>query len=517
MAEETGRRRWRRWAVLLVIVALAVFMYWPTRESIRISPQTTVVDGPLNADGTVNYVAAMDRAWAEGVTPENNAAILLLQALGPEILPQATREKVSATLGVSFDPNGGEYYVTWDGWLKAHRPAATQPQTQPGEEATSEPAMPMSLADVLEMLQAGQDVPEIREWLEDNKQPLDLIVAATQRPRYYVPLVSASSPPQVISLQLPALSCCRDVARALAARAELEARAGQVEAAWQDLLAAHRLARLIEQGPTLIEQLVALAIERTASDAGRTIATRGECTSEQARGLLAELVKLPPVGDVVGSIDRGERFMLLDCVTVICRGGEMEGLYTAPARWLNPDFNTVLTVCNDYYDRTVQAARTESPVARGKVSDAVWQSIDAELERRKPSSIARLLLLTAGGRITRQARSRELARLLLHFFLPSLTKAVDFQDATRMATEIEKLALALAAYRGGHGRWPDRLEQLVPDYLPAIPPDRFADAPLIYRPGEKGYLLYSVGFNQRDDGGVDDYVEGRDDIVAEVK
>ncbi len=34
-----------------------------------------------------------------------------------------------------------------------------------------------------------------------------------------------------------------------------------------------------------------------------------------------------------------------------------------------------------------------------------------------------------------------------------------------------------------------------------MPQDLFSGGPLIYRPSDKGYLLYSIGVNGRDDGG----------------
>jgi hypothetical protein len=63
------------------------------------------------------------------------------------------------------------------------------------------------------------------------------------------------------------------------------------------------------------------------------------------------------------------------------------------------------------------------------------------------------------------------------------------------------LAFALAAYRGEHKRYPDKLEALAPTYLAEVPSDLFSGKALIYRPSENGYLLYSVGVNGRDDGG----------------
>lgn len=63
-------------------------------------------------------------------------------------------------------------------------------------------------------------------------------------------------------------------------------------------------------------------------------------------------------------------------------------------------------------------------------------------------------------------------------------------------------ALALRAYRLEHGRWPEALDDLVPEYLSAVPDDPFTDGrPLRYRAAGAGFGVYSVGPDSEDDGG----------------
>lgn len=63
--------------------------------------------------------------------------------------------------------------------------------------------------------------------------------------------------------------------------------------------------------------------------------------------------------------------------------------------------------------------------------------------------------------------------------------------------------LALRQYQLAHDAWPDTLDELVPQYLREVPTDPF-DAegrPLRYKRSGEGYLLYSVGYDGKDDGG----------------
>lgn len=65
-----------------------------------------------------------------------------------------------------------------------------------------------------------------------------------------------------------------------------------------------------------------------------------------------------------------------------------------------------------------------------------------------------------------------------------------------------RTALASLLYLNDHGRMPTSLEILTPDYLPAPPRDPFTpDAILLYRLTDTQALFYSVGPNERDDGG----------------
>ena len=75
-------------------------------------------------------------------------------------------------------------------------------------------------------------------------------------------------------------------------------------------------------------------------------------------------------------------------------------------------------------------------------------------------------------------------------------------DRTEVA--ILLASLGLGAYQSRHGRYPDRLEDLVPALLKTLPPDPFSDGkPLRYRrESDATFTLYSIGWNEVDDGGV---------------
>ncbi|NOZ40580.1 MAG: hypothetical protein GXP24_10185 [Planctomycetes bacterium] len=76
--------------------------------------------------------------------------------------------------------------------------------------------------------------------------------------------------------------------------------------------------------------------------------------------------------------------------------------------------------------------------------------------------------------------------------------------------------LALRAFQLDNNRYPEKLDELLPDYLPAVPQDSFASGPLSYHPQADSYLLYSLGSDGIDDNGVETQDNVKGDLLLEV-
>jgi len=63
--------------------------------------------------------------------------------------------------------------------------------------------------------------------------------------------------------------------------------------------------------------------------------------------------------------------------------------------------------------------------------------------------------------------------------------------------ESSRLTLALSLYRHAHSQWPDRLEELAPEFIPAVPLDPFTGKPFGYRVASGDYLFASAGQDGR--------------------
>ncbi len=521
------KRRWRR-KILLTLGLLKVFVvlwiFWPLSwPALRISPQTTVVTGPLNPDGTVNYVAALNAGHSAGVTAGNNAATPLLRALGPEALPEEVRRTTLQMLGIDELSGEGQYFVSLDAFLAGQD--LHMLQTEAEEQGWASTAIYASDR-IFTEAKTGYS-PEIRvlisRWLEGNSTSLEQVSHATRRPRFYLPLVSTSSPPRVIDVLVTGLPALRDVSKAVFLRGVLRVEEGQLEEAWVDAVTLHRLAALPAQQDMLVARLVGIAIDRLGSELGRRIANSPRMSAPQARRILAQLQVTPEPPIFRDAVDRGERYMALDTVMTSMRTGPAGPggpplLLRIPGLAL--DVNGVLRRVNLWYDRNAKAFEASNHMERQRL----LEDSEAELDKSSSDGYSRIESVRGWAGIFATppwARRQELstlgADLVLSLVAPRLAKGEDLWTQAVMERRLAVLALALAAYHCEKGAYPQSLDALAPDYLDDVPLDEFTGQPLRYVSNEHGYLLYSLGPNGKDDGGTPDGDEIRgdaDDIVV---
>ena len=87
--------------------------------------------------------------------------------------------------------------------------------------------------------------------------------------------------------------------------------------------------------------------------------------------------------------------------------------------------------------------------------------------------------------------------------VPSTAKAMRTTAYNQTMVNEAQIVCALQRYQLAHGEYPASLESLVPQFIEQLPHDIIGGQPLHYRRTEDGkFLLYSIGWNETDDGGV---------------
>ncbi len=89
----------------------------------------------------------------------------------------------------------------------------------------------------------------------------------------------------------------------------------------------------------------------------------------------------------------------------------------------------------------------------------------------------------------------------LLWFTPNISVVATAGEDVTQKRDATLVALALTIYHRRHGSWPTKLGELVPDLLPAVPPDRFTGRELLYRIVDGKPLLSSAGPDRKDNRG----------------
>jgi type II secretory pathway pseudopilin PulG len=87
--------------------------------------------------------------------------------------------------------------------------------------------------------------------------------------------------------------------------------------------------------------------------------------------------------------------------------------------------------------------------------------------------------------------------------LPALGAAAKKFAYSQNSVNLARVAIALERYRLAHGEYPETLNALAPQFIEKLPHDIINGEPLHYRRTNDGqFILYSVGWNETDDGGL---------------
>lgn len=466
-----------------------------------ISRATTYLTEPLRDDGYVDYAAATNEQMSQGVTVDNNAAVLLLEACGPDLMDAKYQQQYFELLGIPVLPAEGAYLQAFADYAKGLAAAGEEAaehadwKGKPDDQLVAATARPWN----------AEEFPLLARWLKDGQKPLELAVAASERPKFYSPALGGDE--TLNATPLPATRAGRRAAQALVARAMQSADRGDFDAAWSDLLASHRLARLVARGLGIVNSLVATGIERMACTADHALAA--ELSDPERIGkMLDDLNRLPPLPPFADQIDGFDRLAYLDMVRGVAQAGpqlltgERILAQGAPEDWLansySIDWDVLLRQGNEWYDRIAAMHRLPTRAERAKVAAELAKEMNA---LPGPTNTSAFLGQVAGGLIARDDASEQLAIVLISLYAPAFSASTGIETSAAVSLDLARLSLALAGYRARHGKYPSELKDLSPEWLPKLPLDGFSDEAFHYQPSDDGYLLYSIGANGNDDGG----------------
>lgn len=356
----------------------------------------------------------------------------------------------------------------------------------------------------------------LREWVGDRSGALDRLRATLATPARQPPIDYSQG---FTKLLLPHLSPVKQGIIALGISALDHVLEGDFEEALADLRSSRRLADDLARRPTLIEHLVHVACLAIVRNRVFDLFYSGRWDDRQLAAL-QEFLQTPELNASWRQAIRGERVLVLQAIDTVS-ADELEGLMgpiSALGGGTAPPAVDLSSLPGDLEAAKEVAEGVLTRVAHGfrmKVLWPIWQFAwrdqslafylrDTQrlidLSSREPLSFLRISEAIGHGRAKGGlGRVRGLLSSLLSPVMES-----SLARLARFETEQELLVTALALERFvlRHGQYPERLDELVPEFLAAVPIDRMDGQPLRYRREADGaFTLWGIGENQVDDGG----------------
>ena len=315
----------------------------------------------------------------------------------------------------------------------------------------------------------------------------ELREAAASRPYGRFPIRYDEEPPWAILL--PHLAHIKALTILTCVRATAELEFGRSADALQDLKVGFRLSDCIHEEPILIDHLVRLSTLEIDLQTVREGLLRHAWNDAQLATIETNLASLNFLAEYKLALS-GERACSTDGIDFMRRQGFRSdplayvyeegnaphfspGFNPFPSGWF---YQNMLTVSREFETHNLPAADERARRVFPEISDN-------------------------GGRAVEQMRLNPytfLARILL----PAVHRAVQRSARTQAYVDSTRVACALEHYRIANGTIPDTLDALVPRFIASIPKDVIDGKPLRFRRrADDDYLLYSVGWNQTDDGG----------------
>lgn len=351
------------------------------------------------------------------------------------------------------------------------------------------------VSDELDLVSRSQAAPSVLDSLKTNEVAFAELRAASQRPYSRYPInYDVPDPAEIL---LPHLNSHRAICRRLGLKACAELVLGRSEEALEDVRLSISVADSLKGEPFLISYLVRVACLQIATQPIWEGLAEHAWSEAQLRELETRLQSYDFVADLKPTLD-AERSWGVGIIDYIKHTGKLAELNDSGSGDESTLDRIVRMVPSGWYDQeqvsycrlfALQMAGVFDPAAKRVFPSQLKsneQALDRAFEGRNPFA-------------TIFIRHQLLSTMLL----PALAR-VSVKGATaQVAADQAALACALERYRLAHGQFPETLDTLVPQFISPLPHDVTSGEPYKYRRTADGqFILYSVGWNEKDDGGV---------------
>ena len=348
---------------------------------------------------------------------------------------------------------------------------------------------------------AALQAPEIAAWLAANAAALEnfeLATAASARGWQ-----RTSSDGSLTGMLMPELGSMRQLAKLEVLEGRRLAAAGEPAAAVDRFLAAFDAGEHLRQGPTLVEQLVGLAIQTRSAEALLDVQA-GNLGPFDYPTFATTVAAAAGGGRPLADVLQTERAAFLDVTQRSWDYDRNTGEYV-----VNPeqaahqlalihgvDASQVETLVAQTAEAGYESTLSEGNLFYDSVADALAQPF--------PAAMQRLAALEA------VVSSSQTASPLLRGMAGAMQRCLAVQARGEATTRAAGIVAHLREHHSQTGAYPDTLDALGDM---ALTIDPYTGRRFAYRPVGDDFVLYSVGRNGADDGGVHDPRGETNDLV----
>ncbi|MDR0534071.1 MAG: hypothetical protein LBH01_08960 [Verrucomicrobiales bacterium] len=465
-------KRWFKWLFISLGVLAALIVIFYLEENWRGAREWAKVSAELKARG---YPLTVKETIPPPIPDEDNVA-------------------AAPIFAELFDANGGE---NKEARLAKAVPFKTTPKILPvfirGEIGDLRFYFEQGEFTMTEQEAAHKILAELdKEWMP----LLAEIAEALKCPQCRWPLAYEKG----FAMRMPQVDACLKISKVLTLRAICRLELGQSKEAVDDLVTIFHLAQVTEKYPQSISVLSSLMERGLAIDVFWNGCVRKQWKQEdlnRLQSLFADIDNLKPQ----------KRTSLIDC-----------GYFLSMQPMAKKELRNIKSSTSLINSGSIEAGFLgKILVLIWKIRPHGWEDLDccvylkyimsAEELIDEPSARidilkAKQLVVDMNARFscgnTRTAAMTPLSSLFVSsLVIPMITCA-----RIETQSKIGELSCALERYRLANGEVPDKLEALMPRYLDKLPVQVVNGEPFIYRKvGARDYMLYSVGWDLKDDGG----------------
>ena len=312
-------------------------------------------------------------------------------------------------------------------------------------------------------------------WSDQSTPDFDLIRDALKRPHARIEGDYSTG----INIPEQNFLAIQIVARTLAQRAKCDLLLGQMEQALREVTLLHDMSRILEGKPVTVPagmeivdgitglyvDTIADGIQLQAWQQPQLVVLQKQLAEIKLAPIVAEFLKEEPAG-VCHWCEINQSSGLF--------GLKILGIPFFPRGWIYQNMVNVALLYQKPLDDFDIAHDTVSP----RKVEETFRDIDKFVARKSPY------------------------RILAVVAVPNFTRPFQVFAHNQTMVNEAQITCALELYHFAHNEYPETLDVLAPQFIKIIPHDIIGGQPLKYRRTNDGkFLLYSVGWNETDDGG----------------